>query len=66
MSYVPPHTVPNPTPSEEPANKPRTLVLCFDEATDEFGYGKHSNVVLLCQMLKRDHRHQHFYYQTGI
>ncbi|KAG9024421.1 hypothetical protein FS837_005372 [Tulasnella sp. UAMH 9824] len=67
MSYVPPHTTPIPTPGGGPANGPRTLVLCFDESSNGFDHEKNSNVVLLCQMLKRDGpRHQLFYYQTGI
>ncbi|KAH8993939.1 hypothetical protein EDB92DRAFT_2064462 [Lactarius akahatsu] len=47
------------------SRKPRTLVLCFDGTTNEFG-GTNTNVVKLYSLLRKDMEDQSCYYQAGI
>ncbi|KAH8993941.1 hypothetical protein EDB92DRAFT_2085837 [Lactarius akahatsu] len=53
-------------PAVEMLRKPRTLVLCFDGTTNEFG-GTNTNVVKLYSLLRKDKvEDQLCYYQAGI
>ncbi|KAH9030287.1 hypothetical protein EDB84DRAFT_1494683 [Lactarius hengduanensis] len=53
-------------PAVETSRKPRTLALCFDGTTNEFG-GTNTNVVKLYSLLGKDKvEDQLCYYQAGI
>ncbi|KAH9010783.1 hypothetical protein EDB84DRAFT_1541996 [Lactarius hengduanensis] len=53
-------------PAVETSRKPRTLALCFDGTTNEFG-GTNTNVVKLYSLLRKDKvEDQLCYYQAGI
>ncbi|KAH9007824.1 hypothetical protein EDB84DRAFT_1552891 [Lactarius hengduanensis] len=57
---------PSVRPAVETSRKPRTLVLCFDGTTNEFG-GTNTNVVKLYSLLRKDNvEDQLCYYQAGI
>ncbi|KAI0044657.1 hypothetical protein FA95DRAFT_1583670 [Auriscalpium vulgare] len=56
----------NPQPPVVLGRKPRTLVLCFDGTTNEYGT-KNTNVVKFYSLLSKDHiEDQMCYYQAGI